>query len=181
VIVPVVVVTLSGTNPDVQRDLDAANEIYGREAGVFFEIAARLEVDAPDLNTLSQEDCNGVGHVVSDEEDRLFSLGRNLGADLVAYYIGASSFGASILGCAAHPVGRRGFWVVANSSFDFVFAHEATHVIGDNNHELDDTTNLMFPAANRITDLPPDLNLAQVRRILDDPALLSVESIVLNL
>jgi hypothetical protein len=181
VIIPVVVVTLSGTNPQVERDLDAANEIYGRELGVFFEIAARIEVNAPDLNTLSQEDCNGVGHVVSDEEDQLFSLGRNLGADLVAYYIAGSSFGSSVLGCAAHPVDRRGFWVLASSTLDFIFAHEAGHVIGNNNHVTDDTTNLMFPFANAITDLPPDLNLDQVRRILDDPALLSVESIVLNL
>ena len=179
-ILPIVVVTLDGTNPSIDRDLSAVNEIWGREIEIWVELVARLVVNAPGLNTLSQEDCLRVGHVVSDEEDQLFSLGRNLGADVVGYYIARSSFGDGVLGCAAHPANRRGFWVAASTSFDFVFAHEATHVVGLNPH-VPDTDNLMFPFANEITNLPPDLQDDQRDRILRDPALLSVESIVLNL
>jgi hypothetical protein len=45
----------------------------------------------------------------------------------------------------------------------------------------DDTDNLMFPFADLVTNLPPDLNQDQCARILNDPALLSIPSIVLNL
>jgi hypothetical protein len=180
VILPIVIVRLDGTNPSVERDLRAANEIWGREIEVWLELVDQLTVSAPDLNTLSQEDCLRSGHVVSDEEDRLFSFGRGLGADVVGYYIDSSSFGDNVLGCAAHPSDRRGFWVVADTSVDFVLAHEATHVVGLNPHVVD-TDNLMFRAASSITNLPPDLNDEQRRRIVDDPALLSIESIALNL
>jgi hypothetical protein len=180
VILPVVVVSLEGTSPRIERDIQAANEIWGREIEVWIELAARLVIDAPDLRILSQEDCTGAGHVVSDEEDQLFSFGRGLGADVVSYYIEGSSFGDNVLGCAAHPPDRRGFWLVHDSSFDFVWAHEVTHVVGLNPH-VQDTDNLMFRSASGITNPPPDLDDDQRRRILDDPALFSVESIALNL
>jgi len=85
-------------------------------------------------------------------------------------------------GCAAHPPGRRGFWVADDADdFDWVWVHEAGHVIGDNAHVFNDTDNVMFPFANQMTNLPPDFNGDQCRRILADPALLCVPSVVLNL
>ena len=177
---PVVIVTLQGTSPDIDRDVDAANTIWGNECEVWIDVVSRIVADRPDLLILSQEDCSGAGHVVSDEEDELYSIGRGLGADVVGYYIERSSFGDNVLGCAAHPPDRRGFWVVHDTSFDFVWAHEATHVVGNNGHIID-TDNLMHPFANEVTNLPPNLREEQCQRIIDDPALLSIESIVLNL
>lgn len=176
-LIPVVVVTLQGANSDVVRDISAANQIWGTDCGVWFQLDAELTVDREELRVLDQADCRAVGHVVSEEEDQLYDIGRGLGADLVAYYISGATSGA--LGCAAHPQDRRGFWLVA-SGFDFVFAHEAGHVVGDNRH-VSDTDNLMFPYADSITNLPPDLDASQCDRILRDPALLSVESVILNL
>jgi hypothetical protein len=180
VILPVVIVVLDGTTPDVDRDVATANVIWGNECEVFVDVLATVVVDRPDLLVFSQEDCRATGHVISDEEDELFSIGRGLGAEVVAYYIQTSSFGDNVLGCAAHPPDRRGFWVVHDTTFNFVWAHEATHVVGRNPHVID-TDNLMHPFASEVTNLPPDLNQEQRRRITDDPALLSIESIVLNL
>ena len=178
-ILPVVVVTIEGATPEIERDIERANEIWSRECGVWIDMVASIEVDRPHLLILSQQDCTGVNHVVSAEEDELFSLGRAFGADLVSYYIDGDI--AGFLGCAAHPPDRRGFWVAAETTYDFVWAHEVTHVVGRNPHVFDDTDNLMWRFADEVTNLPPDLNEAQCGRILDDPALLSVPSIVLNL
>lgn len=178
-ILPVVIVTIDGADPDINGDLNAANEIWSRECGVWIDVLTAITVDRPELLVLSQEDCLLVNHVVSDEEDALYSLGRGLGADVVCYYIGGTV--AGVLGCAAHPPGRRGFWVAGGTGFDFVWAHEATHVVGSNRHVTDDTDNLMFPFANQITNLPADLNQQQCRNILADQALLSIPSVVLNL
>lgn len=179
-ILPVVIVVLDGTDPDIGRDIAATDVIWGGTCEVWVDVLDTLTVDRPDLLVFSQEDCSGINHVVSEEEDALFSFGRGLGADVVAYYIQRSSFGDNVLGCAAHPGDRRGFWVVHDTTFDFVWAHEATHVVGRNFHIID-TDNLMHPFASEVTNLPPDLNEEQCRKIIDDPALLSIESIVLNL
>jgi hypothetical protein len=180
VILPVVIVVIEGTNPDIDRDVAAANVIWGSECEIWVDVLDILVVDRPDLLVFSQEDCLATNHVVSQEEDELFAIGRGLGADVVAYYIQRSSFGDNVLGCAAHPSDRRGFWVVHDTTFDFVLAHEATHVVGRNFH-VNDTDNLMHPFASEVTNLPPDLNKVQCRKITEDPALLSIESIVLNL
>ena len=179
-ILPVIIVTLDGTNPNVDRDVAATNVIWGNECEVWVDVLDRVIVNRPDLLFLSQEDCKAVNHVVSDEENELYSIGRGLGADVVGYYIERSSFGDGVLGCAAHPPDRRGFWVVHDTNLDFIWAHEATHVVGDNGH-IADTNNLMHPYAGQVVNLPPDLRQAQCERIIDDPALLSIESIVLNL
>lgn len=179
-LLPIVIVELDGSNPSIDRDVDAANVVWGDECEVFVGVVAQLRLDRPDLLTLTQEDCTGAGHVVSDEEDELFSLGRGLGTDLVAYYIRRSASSSRILGCAAHPPGRRGFWVKGSTTDPYVFIHEATHVVGTNFHVQDDTDNLMTPFSPG-TNPPPDLSQSQCQRIVDDPALLSIESIVLNL
>ena len=179
-ILPVVVVTLVGTNPDVARDVQTANTVWGGECDVWIDVVGRVTVNRPDLLVLSQEDCKATNHVVSDDEDQLYSIGRGLGADVVAYYIQRSSFGDNVLGCAAHPSDRRGFWMVDATAFNFVWAHEVTHVVGRNPH-VDDTNNLMHPFADEVTNPPPDINDDQCQRIIDDRALLSIESIVLNL
>ena len=179
-ILPLVIVTIDGSNPDIDGDIDAANQVLGDECEVFVDVIDRITVDRPNLLTLSQDDCLAVGHVVSSEEDELYLLGRGLGTEVVGYYIGSSAISSGILGCAAHPPGRRGFWVKASTSDPFVLAHEAVHVVGDNPHVFGDTDNLMTPFSPG-TNPPPDLDQNQCERILNDPALLSIESIVLNL
>ena len=179
-VLPVVIVVLDGTSPDIDRDIETANVIWGNECEVWVDVLETLIVNRPDLLVFSQDDCKATNHSVSNEEDELFSFGRGLGADVVAYYIQSSSFGDNVLGCAAHPADRRGFWVVHDTTFNFVWAHEATHVVGRNFHVID-ADNLMHPYASEVTNPPPDLNDQQCRAIVDDPALLSIESIVLNL
>lgn len=179
-LLPIVIVEIEGSNPDVDRDIDAVNVVWGSECEVFVDVLEHLTVDRPDLLTVTQQDCSAVGHVVSDEEDELYSLGRGRGADVVGYYIRRSAASSGILGCAAHPPGRRGFWVKGGTSDQFVLAHEAVHVVGDNPHVFGNTDNLMTRFSPG-TNPPPDLNAGQCQRIVEDPALLSIESIALNL
>ena len=176
-ILPIVVVTIDGANPDLERDIENANLVWVDEMEIWVDVVSNIVVDSPELLVLDQADCFGNGHVVSDEEDRLFNLGRGLGTDLVSYYVMRDIPG--FRGCAAHPPGRRGFWV-GDIATEWTFIHEATHVIGDNPH-VSDTDNLMVNGTDRITNPPPDLNAAQRARILNDPALLCISSIVLNL
>jgi hypothetical protein len=160
-------VIIQGATANVQRDVDNANALYWDRPLGWIDLVGIITVDRPHLLLLNQADCSGAGHVVSDEEDELFDLGRDLGADIVCYYIQSDVGG--FRGCAAHPPGRRGFWV-ADSATEWTFAHELTHVVGDNPH-VDDSDNLMFgDGTASITNLPPDLNDAQIRRICEDPA-----------
>ncbi|MBB4934850.1 hypothetical protein F4561_005744 [Lipingzhangella halophila] len=162
--VRVAVVVIDGANANVNRDLDAGNQVYLPECGMWIAVVARTTVDRPDLLVLDQTDCLANGHEVSDEEDELFDLGRDLGADIVAYYIQGDT--AGFRGCAAHPPGRRGFWV-GDTATQWTFAHELTHVVGDNGH-VGNTDNLMFRNTGRITNPPPDLTDDQCARIRRD-------------
>jgi hypothetical protein len=163
----VAVVVIEGANPDLDRDLAAADLVYSTECGVWIDIVDQIEVDRPDLLVLDQTDCLANGHVVSDEEDDLYDLGRDLGADVVAYYIQGDT--AGFRGCAAHPPGRRGFWV-GDTATQWTFVHELSHVIGDNGH-VGVRDNLMFRNTGMITNPPPDLTGDQCERITDDPAM----------
>jgi hypothetical protein len=178
VILPVVIITIEGAQPDIDRDIESANLVWGTELEVWIDVLASRRVDRPELLVLTQTDCAATGHVVSDEEDELFDLGRSLGAEVIGYYVASDTGG--FRGCAAHPPGRRGFWS-GDSATQWTFIHEATHVVGDNPH-ISDSDNLMFVNGTAsITNLPPNMNEIQRARILIDPALLSIESIVLNL
>jgi hypothetical protein len=165
-----------GQNANLQRDLDNANTVYQNECDVWIHATGSRVVNSNLLGAnvlLDQDDCQSSGHDVSDEEDALFDLGRNMGADVVCYYIGGDVQGFA--GCAAHPPGRRGFWV-GNGASAWTFAHELTHVIGDNPHPWDDSKvpddddeNLMWTPTGRIRNLPPDLRSVQSDRIRADP------------
>ncbi len=165
--VRVAVVTIQGANANLERDLDAGNRVYLTECSVWVDIVASITVDRPDLLVLDQTDCLLAGHEVSEEEDELFDLGRDLGADIVGYYIQGDT--AGFRGCAAHPPGRRGFWV-GDSATQWTFVHELTHVVGDNRH-VTDTDNLMFRNTGMITNPPPDLTGEQCDRIVGDDAM----------
>lgn len=165
--VRVAIVTIQDSNPDQPRDHDAGNLVYLSECDVWIDVVARITVDRPDLLILNQTDCAANGHVVSDEEDDLFDLGRDLGADIVAYYIQGDT--AGFRGCAAHPPDRRGFWV-GDTATQWTFVHELTHVVGDNRHETN-MDNLMFSNTGSITNPPPDLSEDQCDRIADDDAM----------
>lgn len=169
--VRVALVTIQGATPALQRDLDTGNDIYQSECDVWIYCEGTISVDAPQLLFLSQDDCSGSGHSVSDEEDELYDLGRNQGADIVGYYITSSSGG--FRGCAAHPPGRRGFWV-GSSATQWTWTHELTHVVGDNSHVPSanpaNRDNLMWSNTGQITNAPPDLSAGQCGNISDDAA-----------
>jgi hypothetical protein len=161
----------AGQDGNLQRDLDNANRVYQNECDLWlYPVGSRVvETNLLGSNVLlNQDDCLTSGHSVSDEEDDLFDLGRDMGADIVCYYINGSTGGA--FGCAAHPDGRRGFWA-GNSSpsrTQWTFAHELIHIVGDNGHE-DDTDNLMYGSGtNNITNPPPDLTDSQCEDIEAD-------------
>lgn len=176
-ILPVVIVVIQGAQPNISRDLENANTIWSGECEIWVDVVSTIVVDRVDLLILTQSDCMGTGHVVSDEEDELFDLGRGLGTDIVGYYINGDV--AGFRGCAAHPPDRRGFWVGDNAT-QWTFAHELTHVVGDNSHS-GDSDDLMFTPTSGITNPPPDLTADQCSRIRDDAALLCISSIVLSL
>jgi hypothetical protein len=163
--VRVAVVTIQGANANLPRDLASGNRVYLSECGVLIEIVDSITVDRPDLLILNQTDCLSNDHQVSAEEDELFDLGRDLGADIVGYYIQGDT--AGFRGCAAHPPGRRGFWV-GDTATEWTFVHELTHVVGDNPHMTSNRDNLMFTNTGMITNLPPDLTDSQCSRIRGD-------------
>ena len=165
-----------GQDANVQRDLDAANDVWQAECGSWIYCVGSVVVRTAAFgNTviLDQPGCPlGIQDDPTDDEDTLFDLGRNLGADVVGYYVGGATNG--LAGCSAYPVGRRGFWVMYGTN-QWVLPHELTHVIGGNPHPEndpqipdDDQDNLMWRTPGLITDPPPDLRAVQCDRIRGD-------------
>lgn len=163
----------AGPDANIQRDLDAANEVWQSDCDAWIYCVDSITVNTGILGAngvLNQPSCPlGVQASPTQEEDDLFDLGRTLGADIVGYYIAGSTNGG-LAGCSSYPAGRRGFWVRFGSS-QWVLAHELTHVVGLNAH-VDSTVpansdNLMWPNTGW-SNLPPDLNSGQCDRIIDD-------------
>ncbi|MGY1871974.1 hypothetical protein [Nocardia gipuzkoensis] len=166
-----------GQYQNLQRDLDVANEAWQRDCGAWIYCVGSIIDNSGLLGTdgvLNQNGCPlGEQDDPTDEEEDLFDLGRNLGADVVGYFITGST-NPRLGGCSAYPEGRRGFWSGFNQSQN-MFAHELTHVIGLNPHPDEDDSvpdgdqnNLMWPTPGAITNPPPDLRDVQCRRIRDD-------------
>ncbi len=183
--VRVALVTIQGAvNTNLQRDLDIASTVYQSECNAWVYCTGSIIVNNLELLILNQDDCSSNNHSVSSAEDDLFDLGRNLGANIVCYYLLGFNSGMgnniNVAGCAAHPEDRRGFWVnqSARGYSSWTFAHELTHVVGDNQH-ICDTDNLMLgqlpdnscsvSGTRNITNPPADLDNEQCNRILDDP------------
>lgn len=166
-----------GQYENLQRDLDVANEVWQRDCGAWIYCVGSV-VEVTDLlgtnGVLNQNSCPlGEQANPTAEEDQLFDLGRNLGADVVGYYITGST-NPTLGGCSAFPEGRRGFWVGFNQSLN-MFAHELTHVIGLNPHPAqdpdvpdNDQDNVMWPTPGAITNPPPDLRPVQCTRVQGD-------------
>jgi hypothetical protein len=172
-LVRVAQVTITGSpspTPAPQLDLDHANEIYQRECGAWVYCVGNITVNRPDLTILDQDDCllSVKDHSVSDEEDQLYDLGRDLGAKFVCYYILGSNL-QNVGGCSGHPPGRRGFWLGKNpASPDAAFAHELTHNVGHNPHVSSPASNLMKPGPGKLAS-SSTLTDEQCQRILADP------------
>lgn len=172
--VRVALVTVNGgaivlPTPQPQRDLDNANTIYLREVGAWVYCVGSITVTNLQLTFLDQTDCAGSNHVVSADEDALFDLGRNLGADIVCYYIWSCTVAAG--GCAAYPPGRRGFWLGSGPNNSpgspiVAFTHELTHIVGDNEHVTSPASNLMTKKANK--PLSSTLTSVQAARVAGD-------------
>jgi hypothetical protein len=169
-----------GQYANLQRDLDAANEIWQRACNTWIycvdSLVERTAILGND-GVLNQNACPlGIQGNPTAEENALFNLGRGRGEDLVGYYIGGST-NPALGGCSAYPQGRRGFWVAFGSSV-WMFAHELTHVIGLNPHPANDPNvpdndqdNLMWPTPGAITNPPPDLRAVQCNRVRNDPGM----------
>lgn len=165
---------------NLQRDLDLVNDVWQDDANAWVYCTGVATVLTNILGAngvLNQNSCPlGVQGNPTQEEDDLFDLGRNLGADVVGYYITGST-NPGLIGCSAYPNGRRGFWVAMGSNQN-TFGHELTHVIGLNPHPGpdpqvadNDQDNLMWPTPGAITNPPPDLRQANRNRILGDPGM----------
>lgn len=170
--VKVAIVTIANATPNLQADLDNANNVWVGECDAWVYPTDSITVNAPNLLTLNQTDCfAGAAHSVSAEEDQLFDLGRDLGANIVGYYINGTAAGSG--GCAAHPPDRRGFWVGSGAS-PWTWVHELTHVVGDNLHVDDaagvpcDFTNLMTGCGTGGIVGNPNLTNDQCDRIVGD-------------
>lgn len=165
--VRIMLVTIQGAAPTLQRDLDNTNTVLQGECDVWLYPVDSLTFNLPNLLILNQNSCPlGVQAFPTAEEDQLFDLGRNLGAELVAYYI---QNGPSAVGCSAYPAGRRGFWV-DNGASPWTFAHELVHVMGLNPH-VGNSDNLMSTPTASITNLPPDLTTGQCNKVTGDAAI----------
>jgi hypothetical protein len=99
--VRVALVTISGAAPNPQQDLDTANTIWQQECDAWVYCVGSITVDRPNLLVLGQADCSGLSHSISPEEEELFDLGRDLGANIVGYYIRDCNI--PIEGCSQHP------------------------------------------------------------------------------
>jgi hypothetical protein len=173
-----------GEYQNLQRDLDVANEVWQRDCDAWIYCVGSV-VEVTNLlgnnGVLNQNGCPlGEQQNPTAEENALFALGRDLGADVVGYYI-AGSTNPNLGGCSAYPANRRGFWAGFNTSQN-MFAHELTHVIGLNPHPAqddevadNDQDNLMWPTPAAITNLPPDLRSAQRTRVRNDDSVQSCE------
>lgn len=160
----------AGQYANQQRDLDNANDTYLQRCGSWVYCSGSRVATTGILGTngvLDQRDCNagwlldfiGIGdHEVSREERDLFRLGRDLGADVVCYFLSGATSG--LAGCAAHPDGRRGFWVSRSGSSQWTFAHELGHVVGNLGH-VGSRSNLMSTPTSRINANPPGLSSFQ--------------------
>ncbi len=161
--------SMQGQYQNLQRDLDLANEVWQRECGAWIYCVDSVVILTDILGNngvLNQNTCPlGVQQNPTAEENDLFDLGRDLGADVVGYYITGST-NPNFGGCSAYPAGRRGFWAGFNQSLNMA-AHELTHVIGLNPHS-NDQDNLMWRAPFAITNQPPDLTDDQCGRVRDD-------------
>lgn len=166
-----------GPDQNIQRDVDSANEVWQRDCDTWIYVVGSIVERTNLLGTngvLDQPGCPlGVQNNPTAEEQALFALGRNLGADIVGYYITGST-NPNLGGCSAFPQGQRGFWVGFNQSTN-MFGHELTHVIGRNPHPQNDDQvpdndqdNLMWPTPGAITNLPPDLRTVQRGRVRGD-------------
>jgi hypothetical protein len=158
----------AGQYADLQLDLDSANTVYGGECGAWvYPVGSR--VVTTDLlggdGRIDVNDCLRRGyHTVSREEDALFDLGRDMGADVVCYYVGGDTWAGHA--CASHPRDRPGFWITRGEANRWTFVHELTHVVGENLHVYS-KTNLMYPTKD-LENPPPNLTGGQCNRILND-------------
>ena len=166
-----------GQYQNLQRDLDVANEVWQRDCDAWIYCVGSVVDNTGVLGAnavLNQNTCPlGEQANPTAEENALFDLGRDLGADVVGYYI-AGSTNPNLGGCSAYPQSRRGFWTGFNQSQN-MFAHELTHVIGLNPHPAgdpdvpdNDQDNLMWPTPGAITNLPADLRSVQCSRVQSD-------------
>ncbi len=178
-----------GHELQLQRNLDDASEMYLKHCGVWIHCmgVALVHTSAFGPSVIIDQDDNSLTGIpvfsrgITLDEFFLFSMGRDLGADIVAYYIGGSV--NQVGGNASHPPGRRGFWVTwtirgtlpdgtpspQSRNNRFGFAHELGHLLIGHGHRRD-SDNLMFRSPTWTTR-PPLLTDGQADEVQGDKAL----------
>lgn len=178
----VALVTIEGANPQrLQESLDFANNVYLNNCGLWIYCCNSITIKNDILLNLNMNDCNTVNHVPTNDEIELYSLGRDLGSEIICYFIRSWNLAVNelvgVAGCAAHPQGLRGF-TIANDpdNLSFVpvdaFAHELTHVVGQNDHAcISDNLMYVFEDCTLQGSKGNQLVESQCERILNDSAI----------
>ena len=138
----------------LQIDLDAATRCYEHSCTLWVYGQASITVDRPDLYELTE-----------DELSELYSVGRDLGADIVCYYIQTPS--GPFQGYAEEVDGKLGIQL-KHGGHEYVFAHELAHLLTRAGHR-ERPGNLMRDSADYTGDILT-LTEEQCQKMLDHPA-----------
>jgi hypothetical protein len=142
--------------------IQAMREVFEAK-GIGVEVASEEELALPQLEDLAVGGC--VAGSLTAEQRRLFTHRDGVANEDICVYLVRSTVPATN-GCAAHLPARPAV-VVASRATRWTLAHEIGHVLGL--PHVNPTNRLMTTRTEKITDPPPDLVPAEVKRMLDSP------------
>ena len=142
--------------------IQAMREVF-EPHGIGVDVATREELTLPQLADLTVGSCTA--RSLTAEQRRLFTHREGAGNDDVCVYLVRSTVPA-VNGCAAH-LPERAAVVVASRATRWTLAHEVGHVLGL--RHVNPTHRLMTTQTINITDPPPDLVPAEVKRMRESP------------
>lgn len=151
--------------PAISADtmLAAAQQVY-QLAGIDVRSVSTEVLAFPEFEDLEVGMCKRTQ--LTSEQVQLHRNRGGAGAtDIVAFFVRQTV--PPMNGCAAHPVGSPGF-IVAHHAPLWTLAHELGHVLGLKHVKNADRLMTEWGTAN-ITNPPPDLSAAEVRRLLSSP------------
>lgn len=152
-VVELCTVTIKGTSPKPERDLETANRVWAQFGIEVRVLGSGDPVDRPDLLDIENPTRGADPEVVA-----LYALGRDTcSADVIGYYIKSLRPGA--LGRRVVVPLRDGF-MVTDKGTRYTFGHELGHVLGLDHVQGD--RNLMFEEGTAaLPDEPRDVLLVR--------------------
>lgn len=142
--------------------IQAMREVFEAN-GIGVDVASKEDLALPQLEDLAVGGCTAGS--LTAEQRRLFTHREGAGNDDVCVYLVRSTVPA-VNGCAAHLPDRAAV-VVASGATLWTLAHEVGHVLGL--RHVNPTHRLMTTRTINITDPPPDLVPAEVKRMRESP------------